>query len=193
MSLTHTTFRAFSLTMLVFGLAPGVGFADPPVKWKANGASIEFSNFDGSCLSTWLNASKGGPTTAPQTHVYYHVWDECAMQTVAYGEGLIPNTAFKVSTKGATLAFTPKVGATFIATGPLGAITLTVTPNGDYTSTFSGHSEYTYPGHVFRTHGLSTWESASVSGTTMAGTIDSGSASIGTSRDRSMEFERRSK
>jgi hypothetical protein len=156
MSLTHTTFRAFSLTMLVLGLAPGVGFADPPVKWKGNGAFIDVNVTDGSCLSMWVYVSKGGPTTAPQTHVYYHVWDQCAMETFAYGEGLIPNTAFKVAKGVATLAFTPKVGATFVATGPLGAITLTVTPNGEYTSTFSGHSEYTYPGHVFRTHGLST-------------------------------------
>jgi hypothetical protein len=193
MSLTHNTFRAFSLTMLVFGLAPSVGFADPPVTWKRNGAYINLNTYDGSCIDMSIYVSRGGTTKAPETYLHYFAWDGCAGQTFAAGQGLIPNTSFKLAKGVATLVFTPNNSATFFAEGALAAIKVTVTPDGVYSASVSEHNEYTYPGYVMRTHGSGTHKSARASGTTMVGTFESSDAQVGTLRDHFMELQRLSK
>ena len=114
--MTRAPFQFFAATFLLLAIAP-TALAGAPVRWKSNGSFLEVYGFDGACVYTYLHVSKGGTAAAPQTQLTYSVYDNCASVSIAGGEGLIANTAFKVSTKGATLVVTPRAGAAFTVWG----------------------------------------------------------------------------
>jgi hypothetical protein len=189
-SLTCTPLRSIALTIFVFGTATAAAVAGAPIKWKANGSYLEVYGGDGACISSYVHVSKGGTSAAPQTWLSYRLYDVCSSEWIAYGDGPIANTAFKVTSKGATLAVMPRPTATFSTWGLLGSIGLTVTADGSYSSTSSGHSETRYPGHIVRTHGAWSSATATVTGTIITTSAEGHYASIGISRERVMELER---
>src|SRR5687767_5112628 len=65
------------------------------------------------------------------TWMEYYVYDLCAEQWIAYGNGLIANSALTVRNKVATLQVTPVASADFYAEGPTGTVQLTATADGN--------------------------------------------------------------
>ena len=191
-SLRRTSLGFLALAMFLVGMTPTPASAEPPVKWRGNGAFIELSGSDG-CVYSYVHASKGGTSAAPQTWLSFYVYDYCTGESIAYGSGQIANTALKVGAKSATLTVSPRSGANFWMEGSIGAITLTFTPDGVYSMSMSGHTEVEYPGHVVKSHGSWTYKSATVTGSIGGTTFTPWHAAMGTSRDRSIDIQRRSK
>src|SRR5688500_8064547 len=94
----------------------------------------------------------------------YFLYDRCADQKVGHVDGVVPNTTFKITGNRNALTVTPSAVAGFNTQGLTGQIRVTVAADGLYSSTSSGHSRWEYAGHVSRSHGMWTSQSATVSG-----------------------------
>jgi hypothetical protein len=176
---------AVAILMTVNGLAAG----GPVSKFTNDGAYASVSGTDG-CLYVYVYVSRGGAKSAPQTFLYYQLYDMCSnWQELANGSGTIPNSAFTVKPKGAVLSVTPKASPTFFTRGATGAVSLIFTSNGAYEETFTGHGSLSYADNTIRWHGSSSYRTASVSGTLMGWTFSQLSGQVGEGRQREISFE----
>ena len=126
--------------------------------------------------------------TSPATWLAYDVYDVCAVQSIAYGYGLIANSALTVRDKVATLQVTPVASADFYAEGQTGTVQLTATADGNSSYSFSGHSAWEYAGRRTRSHGSWTQRRAAMAGTIFGVQVNF-SGVIGDSQDKWMEIE----
>ena len=138
----------------------------------------------------YVGVSRTGSKAAPQTSLYYNLYDACAQQYVGSGYGNIPNAAFKTVGKQATLNVRVGATATFYNEGPAGAISLTFTADDAFRETFSGHRTFASPGLIVKAHGSWSFTAATVSGTVITTTFDQVPGYTGESRDKQIEFER---
>ena len=193
-TLTCNTPCILPLILLVSAVMTEAGFAQPAAKSKGNGAYMSVSGTDSSgCVWSYIYVSKTGTTAAPQTWMSYDVYNGCTGEWIAYGHGLIANTRFKVTNKGATLVITPSAGANFYTAGASGTLNLTLMADGVSSYSYSGHWRSEYLGHVYQSHGSWTSQSASVTGSMLGFAPGNMSGSFGTGRDRYMEINRGSK
>jgi hypothetical protein len=122
------------------------------------------------------------------------MFEGCAQpQTVAYGRGYIPDTAFKMTGTKAALKLTIAAIPSFYTEGPTGSIDLTFTPGRSYRQSYSGRQSLTYFDRVFRSPGSWSYVSAQSSGTILTTSVAGVSAGVGESRGREMEIERSAK
>jgi hypothetical protein len=159
-------------------------------KYKSNGAFAQAYGYDATgCRWFYLYVAKGGTTAAPQTYLYYDIYDSCA-GAWSWGNGTIPNVDFKVGSRSITLKTTPANASGFFTEGESLAISLTFTPDRVYSVTWSGHSRTEYHGHVVQRHGSGTQGTAAITGTVGGMALGTVSAESGTSREHYMEFDR---
>jgi hypothetical protein len=178
---------ALVLTVLELG---GTASAGVVAKHRGNGAFASVYGTDTSgCRWIYLDVSRGGTTAAPQTWLYYDVFDACNGQTESRGFGQIPNSDLKVSQKSTVLTTTPSSNGEFYAEGAAGSINITWTADGAFTSTYSGHSRVEYADRLVQSHGSWTYSSASAQGQLLSTTV-SNVGSIGSGRDRFLEVEK---
>ena len=193
-TLPRHTLRILALTTFVSASMVATGFAEPPAKWKGNGALMEVFGSDSTgCIGSYVYVSRTGTTAAPQTWMWYDVYDRCASARIAFGYGLVANATFKVTNKSVTLVITPSNNANFTAEGVTGSIQLTLTADGVSSYRFSGHSRWEYLGQVYQSHGSWISRSASVSGNVLGFEAATMSGSFGEGRDRYIEIDRGSK
>jgi hypothetical protein len=179
----------FTLALSMTG-APAL-FAGQVVRSKGNGAYVEAWGTDTTgCVWTYVNVSKGGTKAAPQTWMYYDVYDYCSGQWIAYGGGSISNTSLKVTGTTAKVTMTTSANASFYTEGLTGSVQLTFTADGFESSTYSGHYRSEYAGHKYQSHGTWTRQSATVSGSLLGYTIANMNGYFGEGRDKYMEIER---
>jgi hypothetical protein len=191
-AMTRTTmkFAIAAALMSTLGTAPAAE-AQPVNRYKGNGAWLSVSGYDSSgCRSFFVLVSRGGTNAAPQTVLYYDIYDYCAGTWAATGSGTIPNTDLKISGKTVTLKTTGADSATFSSEGDAPIISLTLTKNGSYSESWSGHSRVEYFGTTVQRHGSWTSASVSVSGTIGGSAISAAWGDTGTGREHYIEFER---
>jgi hypothetical protein len=187
----HTALRYLAVTAFVCALATGNAFAGQTARSTGNGAYINVSGTDTSgCVWFYVYASKGGTTQAPETYMYYDIYNQCTGQWVAYGGGRIANSALKATKTSATLVVSPAGAAGFTTEGYTGSLNLKVTADGLYSSTYSGHAKTEYTGHMYQSHGSWTSKSATATGSLLGFDLAAVSASIGEGRDKAIEIER---
>ena len=185
--------RVIGLSLSVLAL-PTLASADAPAKFTTNGAYVEVWGTDPSgCVQLLVHAAKGGKGIATETTMHYWLYDGCTNTYLAFGGGRIPNDAFHVTSKQATLVFSPAPSPTFYAEGATGTIAVTIEPNGVYSSTSSGHSRVEYAGHVTKSHGTWSYETAAASGSVLGYVMGNVFASLGESRNKTIEIERAGK
>ena len=191
--LTRNSARIVGL-VAVFAITAGSLAAGETVKSTNNGAYMVAQGTDSSgCVSLWLYVGRSGTKAAPTTWMNYSVYDMCAGQSIGSGDGVVPNTTFKITGNRNTLTITPSAVAGFNTQGLTGQIKATVTADGLYSSTYSGHSRWEYAGHVSQSHGMWTSQSATVSGNLLGFQFGSAAGSIGENRDRQMQIDRGTK
>ena len=117
------------------------------------------------------------------------MYDACA-GTWSWGNGTIPNGAFKTGGKAMALNFTSSTGGGFYVEGEPLAIALTFTNDSLFTYKWAGHSRWEYYGHVVQQHGSGTQDSATLSGTIGGTAVQALWAATGTGRERYIEFDR---
>jgi len=182
--------RRVLFALLISTLAAGTASAGVVAKFRSNGAFLRAEGYDATgCIWMSVYASKGGSKTSPATWMEYYVYDVCAEQWIAYGNGLIANSALTVRNKVATLQVTPVASADFYAEGQTGTVQLTATADGNYSASFSGHSVWEYAGRRTRSHGSWTERSAAAAGTVFGFQINF-SAVLGDSQDKWIEIDR---
>ena len=189
-TLRRNTHRTAAVTLLMAGMTASA-FAGPVTRVKGNGAYLSVSGYDASgCIYSSLTAAKTGTNAAPQTFLYYDMYDLCAGQWIGSGNGYIPNSALKVGNKTATLAVTPSSTADFYTEGLTGPIRLTLKADGVESASFSGHWRAEFSGHTYQSHGAWTSKSAAVTGAIFGAAAESLIGSLGDSRDRYIEIDR---
>jgi hypothetical protein len=177
-------------TLVLMAATPRRAQAEQVGKYKSNGAYANTNGTDGTgCRYFSISVARGGTTAAPQTYLYYDVYDACA-GAWSWGNGTIPNAAFKTGNKTMALNFTGSTSGGFYAEGEPLAIALTFTKDSSFTEKWSGHSRWEYFGHVVQHHGSGTRNSATLSGTIGGSAAQAFWAEIGTGRDRWIEFDR---
>jgi hypothetical protein len=178
---------AFALAALT--TVTSLASAGPVSKFTNEGAYALAYGSDG-CLYAFLDVSRGGPKSAPQTFLYYELYDMCSSwQLLAYGSGMIQNSAFRVDKKSGTLSVTTDASPTFFTYGATGTISLTFTPDREYQQTFTGHSSVSYLDRTIKWHGSSSYTTAKVSGTFIGWTIGQLSGELGEGRGKEITFE----
>jgi hypothetical protein len=187
----HT--RQFGIAALAV-IVPALGStasAGVVAKHRGNGA---FANFYGSdttgCRWIYLDVSRGGTQSAPQTWLYYDVYDACTGRTESFGSGLIPNSDLRVSQKSTVLTTTPSTNGQFYAEGAAGSIDITWTSDGAYTYTFSGHTRLEYSDRLVQSHGSWTYATAGAQGQLLSVAVSNVYAFMGSGRDRFVEVEK---
>jgi hypothetical protein len=186
-----TRIHAAALAALALVVAGGNASAAPIARTTNNGAYATAGGVDASgCVWLYLSAWRSGTNAAPQTSLYYEMFDACAGQSVGFGSGLIPNTALRVGSKSITLSVRVATTATFYTEGPTGTITLTVRPSGLGEFTYSGHTTSVFPGAVVKAHGSWTYKAAAAAGSVLATSFDRLEGEIGEGRDKQIEFQR---
>ena len=105
-------------------------------------------------------------------------------QLLAYGPGMIPNSAVTVNKKSGALSVTTAASATFYTSGATGAVSLIFTPDGAYQETFTGHTSVSYLDRSIKWHGFSSYGTARVSGTLMDWTISQLPGQLGEGRGK---------
>jgi hypothetical protein len=188
------------ITRLLLALTLGTVLVGSPA-WAANtmrtqGNFASVDALDGTgCLNVFLSVSPNGATTA---FLIYSVWDVCANVEVAFGVGLIPNAAFRVSNGSisapkarATLSVTiPPNSAWFFSEGLVGTIDLTFVRTGPYFRSFIGSERLDDAGISIATHGSWHETSANVNGTVLGVAIAEAGSVIGSSKSRYIELIR---
>jgi hypothetical protein len=186
------------ITRLLLALTLGTVLVGSPA-WAANTARTQgnFASVDAldetGCLNVYLSVSPNGATTA---FLIYSVWDVCADVDVAFGVGLIPNTAFTVSNGSisvprtrATLSVTiPPHSDWFLSEGLVGTIDLTFVRTGPYFRSFIGSERLDDAGISVATHGSWHETSANVSGTVLGVPLAEAGGVIGSSKQRYIEL-----
>jgi hypothetical protein len=179
-----------SIAMIVLALG-GTVSAGVVAKHRGNGAFANVFGPDASgCKWIYLDVGRGGTTAAPQTWLYYDVYDGCTGLTESRGWGAIPNSDLKVSQKSTVLTTTPSANSEFYAEGAAGSINITWKADGSYTYTFSGHSRVEYADRLMQSHGSWTNNTAAVEGQLLSVTVANIPGSIGSGRDRFLEIEK---
>lgn len=193
MTRTMLEFAIFTALMSTLGTAAAAN-AQPISRYKSNGAYAVVDDYDSSgCRYVYVYVSRGGTNAAPQTYLYFYVYDFCANTVPATGSGTIANTALKISGRTVTLKTTATDSATFSSEGDATTISLTFTRNGSYSESFSGHSRVESFGNTVQRHGSWTSTNASVSGTIGGSAISAAWGNTGTGREHYIEFERAGK
>lgn len=190
----NTALHIVGLVLVLLAVTGGSASAGQTARSKSNGAYVFASGNDASgCVWFYLSASRGGTTQAPETYLYYDMYNQCTNQWIAYGGGRVANTTLKTTNKRATLLITPTSSSDFHVEGIAGTLSITWTADGLYSSTYSGHSRTEYGDHVYQSHGSWTSRSAKAAGSILGFDLGNTSASLGEGRDRYMEIERGSK
>jgi hypothetical protein len=190
----HIGLRFTGAAVLLSALTATTAAAGQVARSTGNGTYISVSGSDTSgCIWFYMYASRGGTTQAPQTYVYYDVYNGCSGQWIAYGGGRVANTALKATKKSATLNVTSANNADFYSEGSTGSVTLTITADGLGSYSYSGHSRSEFAGHMYQSHGTWTSKTATASGSILGFDIGNASASLGEGRDKVIEIERGSK
>jgi hypothetical protein len=185
-----TIMLALNTALMLLGMSPHMAHAQQVGKYKSNGAYANANGTDaGGCRYFYISVARGGTTAAPETYLYYDIYDSCT-GTWSWGNGTIPNAAFKSGNKTMTLNFTGSTSGGFYAEGESLAIALTFTRDSSFTNTWSGHSRWEYYGHVVHHHGSGTQHSAALSGSIDGSAVQAYWATTGTGRDRYIEFDR---
>lgn len=180
-----------ALAVLVSVLTAATASAGPVTRSNGNGAFVSVFGTDSSgCIWLYLYASRGGTAQAPDTYMFYDVYNQCTSQWIAYGSGRVANAALKTTKKSATLTLDAASSADFYTEGATGSLDVTVTVDGLYSSSYSGHSRTEYAGHVYQSHGSWTWGSATATGSILGFTFGTASASLGEGRDKFMDIDR---
>jgi hypothetical protein len=190
----NAALHSVGIALVLLTVTGSSATAGQTARSKGNGAYVSASGNDASgCLWFYLSASRGGTAQAPETYVYYDIYNQCTSQWIAYGGGRVANTTLKTTKKSATLLITPTASADFHVEGIAGSLSVTWAADGLYSSTYSGHSRTEYGDHVYQSHGSWTSRSAKVAGNILGFDLGNASASLGEGRDRYMEIERGSK
>ena len=192
--MTCTTLKLATAAALMLTLG-GAAFADaqPLNKYKSNGAFAEIIGSDGvGCRSFYLYIGRGGTTAAPETYLYYDMYDGCT-NIWAYGSGTVPNGSPVTSKNTVTIKASGAPSNSFYAEGERVNISLTLMKDGVFTQRSSGHVRYEYYDHAVQRHGTWTYYSANVSGTFGGSAVSAQEAITGIGKDHYMEFERGSK
>jgi hypothetical protein len=186
------------ITRLLLALTLGTVLVGSPawaantIRTQGNFASVDALDGTG-CLNVFLSVSANGATTA---FLLYSVWDICANVEVAFGVGLIPDTAFTVSNGSisapktrATLSVTiPPNSAWFFSEGLVGTIDLTFVRTGPYFRSVIGNERVDDAGISIASHGSWQETSANVNGTVLGATIAEAGGVIGSSKQRYIEL-----
>src|SRR5688500_8666040 len=131
-TLTRTAIRIVVLVAAMAITAGSVAAGDN-VKFVNNGAYMHASGTDGTgCIALWVYVARSGTKSAPTTWMNYFLYDRCADQLVGHGDGVVPNTTFKITGNRNTLTVTPSAVAGFNTQGLTGQIKVTVTADGLY-------------------------------------------------------------
>ena len=171
----------------------GLASAGPVSKFTNEGAYASAYGSAG-CVYVFLEVSRGGPKSAPQTFLYYELYDMCSgWRLLAGGSGMIPNSAFTVNKKGSALSMTTDASPTFFTTGATGTLSLIFTGDGAYRATITGHNSVSYLDRTIRWHGSSSYGSAGVSGTLLGWTISQLSGQLGEGRGKEITIENSAK
>jgi hypothetical protein len=190
----NTALQIVALPLVLLALCSSDASAQQTAHSKTNGAYVSASGNDSSgCVWFYVSASRGGTPQAPETYVYYDIYNQCASQWIAYGGGRVANTALKTTKNRATLIITPVASSNFQVEGLTGSLSLTWTADGLFSVSYSGHSRAEYGDHVYQSHGSWTSRSAKTIGNILGFDVGNVSASIGEGRDRYMEIDRGSK
>jgi hypothetical protein len=183
--------RHLGLAVLASILTAATASAGPVTRSNGNGTYINVSGTDsGGCIWFYLYASRGGTTQAPDTYVFYDVYNRCTSEWIAYGGGRVVNTALKTTKKSANLTLDAGSSLDFSTEGAIGSLDVTLTADGFYSSSYSGHSRTEYAGHLYQSHGSWTWESATATGSILGFTFGTASGSLGEGRDKFMDIDR---
>jgi hypothetical protein len=187
----RTTALAVISVLALSGAAPSRAHAQQVGKYKNNGEyAYAYGNDTTGCRYFYISVAKGGTNAAPQTNLLYEIYDSCTGAWVSSGWGMISNSAFKRSGKTMTLNFTASSSGSFYLEGEAVAFALMFTKDSVFTSTWSGHSRWQYYTHVVQFHGSGTQNSATLSGTIGGSAPQASWATMGTGRDRYIEFDR---
>jgi hypothetical protein len=181
-----------SAVVLIIGGSTPVG-AEQTGRYKSNGAyAAAFGSDETGCRSFVVVVSRGGTTKAPETYLFYDVYDFCTDMWWS-GNGLIPNADFRTG-KTVTLVTSGLASSTFVTQAEGLPLSLTFTRSDVFTTRWSGHSRIEYLGHVVQRHGSTTNSSANISGSIGgSGVSPSSSGEIGASREHVIEFDRGTK
>jgi len=186
--------RVAVLSILVLAATHTSAFADPVAKFTNNGAYAFAYGVDVSgCVSTYVSVDRSGTKAAPQTWLYYNLYDRCASETIAFGYGTIPSTAFKVANQKISLNVNVATVGTLYREGITGTISLTFVADGAFKVTFSGHQTWSYPDFTLKEHGSWSASTSTVTGTLMNVNVASIQGQTGESLDREKQFERLAK
>ena len=132
-----------------------------------------------------------GNTGSAQTFLYFSVYDACSERSIAWGTGTIPDSSLKISGSRASLNFAAAPSSTFTMEGSGGTLRLEVTKTSLWSSMFAGHSRYEYGTVAVQSVGSWTASSASVTGQVLGVEVVTSNGSIGRTRDRSVEIQKR--
>jgi hypothetical protein len=156
--------------------------------FKSEGAFAHFDTYD-DCSYMYVSVSRGGTASAPETYLYYDVYNYCTWE-YSSGWGRIPNSSFTVSTKRSKLKIDPASSAEMYTYGAVGSIELTWTPDNSIRWKEDGRWESITPTQRVRSRGKSESSAASVVGRMFSLSVQTESARVGKNRGKYTEVIR---
>lgn len=157
--------------------------------FKSKGAFASMSAQYDDCTWMYLSVSRGGPVDAPETYLYYSVYNGCTGES-SWGSGRIPNRDFTVSGKKSKLNTNPTAIPEMSTGGQAGRIALTWTADQGIRWSWDGRSESITPTQRVRSRGSYDSAAASVAGSLLSFAIQTPSGQTGKNRDMYIEVVR---
>jgi hypothetical protein len=157
--------------------------------FKAKGAFAYLDGSDGECTWYYMSVSRGGALNAPETYLYYYVYNGCTNEW-AYGNGRIPNSSFTVSGRTSRLRTDPTASPEFYTLGQTGRIDLTWTEDRSIRSKWESRSETITPTQRFRNRGKGESSAATSAGKLLWLSLRDTPATVGRNTDVYIEVIR---
>ena len=186
--------RILVVATLITVVSASSASARVSARYAGRGRFVSIGGSDASgCVWLSINVSKGGPNGTEEAFLNYYAFDGCTNTEIAWGYGRIANADFVVTPKSATLNTTPGSNSRFPFTmqGATGSISLTFTRTGLFTYAFAGQTFWESGTLAVRTHGAYAYSDASAAGSVLGLQLGNASGQIGSSRDRTIEIERK--
>jgi hypothetical protein len=178
---------------LADSLPPGTATGKHVTRYTANGDNAYFYSSDGA-NSMYVSVARYSDGTGSGTSLYYYLsrcsqW-EC--HEVEAGYGTIPGADLKVTGSGHTSLKTNTAGPAFSRwAGAGGGIAIEWEPRRDYEARFHGTTDQRYGQVRYHSNGISTYRSASVTGTLIGHAVPSSAYSdgqVGSSKSKSVQI-----
>jgi hypothetical protein len=157
------TIRIIALTLVAVAGFDVPASAGPVFKMTNEGAYAYAVGSEG-CVFLYLDVGRYGTTGAQRTWLYYDLYDSCRWESIAWGSGEIPNEAFTLNKKSATLQLNVAATPTLFTQGATGDISLVFERDQAVVSNFTGHSTTSYADRTVKWHGSAVYTTAMVSG-----------------------------